>query len=167
MRINFLLLRVSQEIHLPVHALIFNCTFPPLHLFPSYFSLHNNITRSKQTPLQNIEMGSTVGLPVSKLLPIAPFTLYYLLLSGRNVAQRLKTEVFIGHTSTFTAKDAANPTYRPKPDPLHGRNPLPLQLPRHRSPRLHLPHHRRTERRKPQDAQLYHGLSPRAPYRTG
>ncbi|KAH8778256.1 membrane-associated, eicosanoid/glutathione metabolism protein [Hyaloscypha sp. PMI_1271] len=69
-------------------------------------------------------MGSTVGLPVPKLLPIAgtwaaPFTLYFLLLSGRIVAQRLKTEVFIGHTSNFTAKDAANPAYKPKPDPLH------------------------------------------------
>jgi hypothetical protein len=30
----------------------------------------------------------------------APFTLYYLFLSGRIVAQRLKTEVFIGDTST-------------------------------------------------------------------
>jgi len=62
-------------------ALIFNCTFLPLQLFPSYFSLHNNITRSKQTPLQNIKMGSTVGLPAPKLLrkPSSPLNAYILL----------------------------------------------------------------------------------------
>jgi len=30
----------------------------------------------------------------------APFTLYYIILSGRIVAQRIKSEVFIGDTTT-------------------------------------------------------------------
>ncbi|KAN0114743.1 Membrane-associated, eicosanoid/glutathione metabolism (MAPEG) protein [Hyaloscypha variabilis] len=67
-------------------------------------------------------MASKIGLQVPRLLSIAgtwaaPFTLYYIILSGRIVAQRIKSEVFIGDTTT-TTKDAANPAYTPAPDPL-------------------------------------------------
>ncbi|PMD20330.1 hypothetical protein NA56DRAFT_178255 [Hyaloscypha hepaticicola] len=69
-------------------------------------------------------MSSSVGLSATKLLPIAgswaaPFTLYFLTLSSRVAAERLKTKVFIGDTcNCCNKKDAANQPHKSRPDPL-------------------------------------------------
>lgn len=129
-----------------------------------------------------------LGSTVPKLLPIAgiwvaPFTAYYLLLSGRIVAERMKTDVYIGDSAPSVRLPFPFPPFPPSTQErpssntrhIHRTNtsqdkPAYKAPPSHPAtlirsqanfldvaPRLHLRLHRGTQRRQSEDLELHHG----------